>query len=67
LAEGEEDTVLLEFRDDGPGYPEEALQLERHDVGLDLVQNMVRKSLRGELSLRNDHGAVAVIQFEAKT
>jgi hypothetical protein len=28
---------------------------------------MVRKGLRGELSLHNDHGAVAVIQFKAKT
>jgi PAS domain S-box-containing protein len=62
----EDDTVLFEFRDDGPGYPEEVLQLERHDVGLDLIQNMVRKGLRGELSLHNDHGAVAVIQFKAK-
>jgi two-component sensor histidine kinase len=62
----EDDTVLFEFRDDGPGYPEEVLQLERQDVGLDLVQNVVRKGLRGELSLHNDHGAVAVIQFKAK-
>ncbi len=62
----EDDTVLFEFRDDGPGYPEEVLQLKRHDVGLDLIQNIVRKGLRGELSLHNDHGAVAVIQFKAK-
>ena len=58
--------VLLEFRNDGPGYPEEVLRLERHDVGLDLVQKIVCKNLRGELSLYNDHGAVAVIRFEAK-
>jgi PAS domain S-box-containing protein len=63
----EDDTVRFEFRDDGPGYPEEVLQLERQNVGLDLIQNMVRKGLRGELSLHNDHGAVAVIQFKAKT
>jgi len=42
-------TVLVEFRDDGPGYPEEILRLERHSVGLDLMQNIVRKRLRGEL------------------
>jgi two-component sensor histidine kinase len=58
--------VLLEFRNDGPGYPEEVLRLERHDVGLDLVQKIVCKNLRGELSLYNDRGAVAVIRFEAK-
>ena len=59
-------TVLFEFRDDGPGYPEEILRLERHSVGLDLMQNIVRKSLRGELSLHNERGAVAVIRFEAQ-
>ena len=62
----ESDGVQVEFRDDGPGYPEEVLRLERYNVGLDLVQNVVRKNLRGELSLYNDHGAVAVIQFKAE-
>jgi PAS domain S-box-containing protein len=64
--EDEDDTVLFEFRDDGPGYPEELVRLERYNVGLDLARNMVRKGLGGELSLRNDQGAVAVIQFKAK-
>jgi len=59
-------TVLFEFRNDGPSYPEEVLQLERHGVGFDLIQNIVRKSLRGELSLHNDHGAVTVIRFKAQ-
>ncbi len=62
----EGDGVQVEFRDDGPGYPEEVLRLERYNVGLDLVQNVVRKNLRGELSLYNDHGAVAVVQFKAE-
>jgi GAF domain-containing protein len=58
--------VSLEFRDDGPGYPEEVLRLERCNVGLDLVQNLVRKSLRGDLSLYNDRGAVTVVRFPAQ-
>ena len=57
-------TVALEFRDNGPGYPEEALQLERSSIGFDLIRNIVRQNLRGNLSLRNDHGAVAVIRFK---
>ena len=61
----EGDTIQFEFRDDGPGYPEEVLHLKHHRVGLDLVQNLVRRSLRGELSLRNDGGAVTVIRFPA--
>ena len=61
-----DDTVRLEFRDDGPGYPEDVLQLERYRVGFDLIQKMVRQGLRGELSLHNDDGAVAVIRFKAQ-
>ncbi|MCP4542176.1 MAG: GAF domain-containing protein, partial [Chloroflexi bacterium] len=55
--------VRLEFRDDGPGYPQDVLQLERHNVGFDLIKNITRRGLRGELELYNDHGAVAVIRF----
>ncbi len=62
----EDDTVRFEFRDDGPSYPEDVLQLERYRVGFDLIQNMVRTGLRGELSLHNDDGAVAVIRFKAQ-
>jgi two-component sensor histidine kinase len=60
----EEDTVLLEFRDDGPGYPEEVLRLERPSVGLYLVQTMVRDDLGGEVALHNDRGAVTTIRFK---
>jgi PAS domain S-box-containing protein len=60
----DDDTVVFEFRDDGPGYPEELLRLERHSVGFDLIQNIVRKNLHGELALHNDHGAVTVIRFK---
>ena len=59
----EDDAVLFEFRDDGPGYPEEVLQLESHNVGLYLIQTIVRQDLRGELSLCNDRGAVTTIRF----
>jgi two-component sensor histidine kinase len=58
--------VRLEYRDDGPGYPEDVLRLERCGVGFELVQNVVGRSLRGELSLHNDEGAVAVIRFKAQ-
>jgi len=57
--------IQVEFRDDGPGYPEEVLRLERHGVGFDLIQPLVYKSLRGQLSLHNDQGALTVIRFNA--
>jgi two-component sensor histidine kinase len=64
--EGDE-TVLLRFRDDGPGYPPEVLTLESHNVGLYLVQSLVGHNLRGELALDNDDGAVTTIRFKRAT
>lgn len=61
---GNNEEIYFEFRDNGPGYPEEVLRLERHGVGLELLQEIVRKSLRGELVLYNDPGAVTVIRFK---
>ena len=58
--------VCCEFRDDGPGYSEDVLQLERYNVGFDLIQNIVRDSLYGELALHNDDGAVAIFQFKTR-
>lgn len=60
----ENDLVQLEFQDDGPGYPEEVLRLERHGVGFDLIIPLARKSLCGELSLYNNQGAVTTIRFK---
>jgi two-component sensor histidine kinase len=64
--EKEGDTIFLEFRDDGPGYSEQVLTLESLDVGLYLVQRLVSHNLRGELTLRNDGGAVAAIRFKSQ-
>jgi PAS domain S-box-containing protein len=59
-------TVCCEFRDDGPGYLQDVLQPGHHNVGFDLIQKIVRKGLRGELSLHNDRGAVTIIRFKAE-
>ncbi|GEM_PF-2129635 len=61
--------VNFEFRDNGVGYPEAILQAQHHqmaycNVGFDLIQNIVRRALRGQLLLSNDHGAVTVIKFK---
>jgi PAS domain S-box-containing protein len=62
----EEDNIIhFEYRDDGPGYPEAVLRLEKYDVGLYLIQQMAR-SLDGVLSLRNVGGAVTAIVFNAE-
>ncbi|MBN1877466.1 MAG: GAF domain-containing protein [Anaerolineae bacterium] len=56
--------IVCEYRDDGPGYPKSTLHLEDYDVGLYLVQRLVKMALYGELELFNDHGAVTLMRFE---
>jgi two-component system CheB/CheR fusion protein len=71
----EKDTIRLEYRDNGPGYPDEVLESnqarERNfqpvepdpSLGLTLIRRLVHEALGGKLSLANDHGAVTIIQF----
>jgi PAS domain S-box-containing protein len=54
----------VEFCDDGPGYPDDVLRLERHNVGLYLIQTLVQSGLQGELKLSNNNGAVTTIVFK---
>ncbi len=56
---------LFEFRDDGPGFSERALCLEYQNIGMYLIQNIVRKDLKGKVSLKNDPGATISIHFPA--
>ncbi len=58
------DTIHFKFRDDGPGWPDEVSRFDRHNVGLYLVQKVVRKDLGGKLDLYNDQGAVIEIRFK---
>lgn len=64
-AERAQDDIRLTYRDNGPGLPDEALDPDHAaaGVGLDLIANMVSKSLKGTLTLRNDGGAVTEILF----
>ncbi len=61
--EENDDQIVFEFRDNGPGYPEPILAEKHYNVGLDLVTNLVLRDLRGEVTLCNDDGAVTRIQF----
>jgi two-component sensor histidine kinase len=55
--------ILLEYRDDGPGYPREVLEGQRAGVGLHLLTSIAERSLRAEVELLNDGGAVARIRL----
>ena len=41
----DDDTARCVFRDDGPGYPQQVLLLERHGAGLDLMRSIARDNL----------------------
>jgi two-component system, sensor histidine kinase PdtaS len=58
--------VTVSFRDDGPGYPRGVLGLTEHHVGFDLIQSLVHDGLRGELTLYNAAGAVALARFPSQ-
>ncbi len=66
IATEDNDVIICRYQDDGPGYPEEVLRLEHHNVGLYLIQRIVTMTLQGELTLTNDNGAVATIRFKAE-
>ncbi len=58
--------LRLCYRDSGPGYPDGILQA-RDDglgLGLKLTRDIVRGNLGGEISLRNDGGAVTEISVD---
>jgi two-component sensor histidine kinase len=55
--------IMLEYRDNGPGFPSEVLCGERENVGLHLVRMLSRHDLRGKIDLSNRGGAVVRISF----
>lgn len=60
----EEDMIVFEFRDDGHGYPQDVLNQERSNIGFELIRNIVRRGLKGEITLCNEQGAVTTIRFK---
>lgn len=61
-----DNVIQIEYRDNGPGYPEDVLHMERYRGGLHLIQRLVSHSLHGTLDLANDGGAVVRLQFKAE-
>ena len=61
------DEVVYEFRDSGPGYPQQVLALNQGNSGLYLINNIVRYDLSGQVDFHNEHGAVTTIRFVARS
>jgi len=55
--------VRLLFRDDGPGWPADVLAGQRQSIGLNLMRAIIEREMGGELTLRNDGGAVFICRF----
>lgn len=55
--------IQFSFRDNGPGYSEETLNMKKFNVGLNLISRLTRRTLRGTMTLENNPGALAVIRF----
>ena len=58
--------VQIVFRDDGPGYPQDMIEknFSRASIGFDLILGIVTESLRGNVQLDNDNGAVTTVTFK---
>jgi PAS domain S-box-containing protein len=59
-----DDWITLRFRNDGPDYPPDALEISENSVGLNLIRTIVRYNLRGELTVHNDQGALVIVRFK---
>lgn len=62
-AESDPEWITLHYQDNGPGYPPEVVENQRTNVGLKLIRELVTQTLRGTLTLANDHGAVATLRI----
>jgi two-component sensor histidine kinase len=56
------DSMYIQYRDDGPGWPKDVMRFEHHRTGIYMLQKIVRKDLDGKLDLYNEDGAVAEIR-----
>lgn len=56
-------TIIIIYRDTGPGYPEEILKSQFKNVGMYLIKNIIEQSLRGVFKISNQDGARIYIEF----
>jgi two-component sensor histidine kinase len=59
----QDNTIVLQYSDDGPGFPDHVLAQNEYNVGLYLLENITRHDLAGEIRFFNENGAVTEIRF----
>ncbi len=67
IARQPDGNISLQYRDDGPGFPEAVINKQGYSVGLFLLHNIVTSDLRGKVELSNNNGAVIDIYFRPLT
>jgi len=57
--------IILEYKDDGPGFPDSILNgYEGINIGFELILGIVQHSLNGSVRIKNDGGALTVLEIE---
>jgi two-component sensor histidine kinase len=56
--------ISIEIRDDGVGIPENIDIDKTNSLGLKLVRNLVRRQLKGELTIKQEYGTIISISFK---
>jgi len=62
----DKENVIITYKDTGKGYPQGLIDgnFSNIGVGFELIKGIVTHSLRGELQIYNDNGAVTIIIFK---
>jgi len=63
----EDGDIIIRFQDNGPGFDDAVINMDAHNIGLELVKNMAENALMGSLTLENDGGAVTILRFPLRT
>ncbi len=58
--------ISMEYSDNGPGYPEMILDKKNWNVGLSLIEKLVKGTLRGKIGISNDNGAKTTILIKCE-
>ncbi len=63
--QGEDSYISIDYKDNGPGYPQHVIRDDQYNTGLMLIRTFVRSDMKGELHLENSGGARTRIRFKA--